>query len=121
MTSFASHGYHLARQILSPPDVLSLRDAIGETINRVARAFLAPFEMSCPDAPLEERLDRAAQTDRGYATALFRAVMADAHRDPRVEALCTHPRLTAVVRDLLHPAARTGQVIRPRAVLPTFA
>ena len=121
MNQLVSDGFQVALQVLSRDDVLSLRSAITDTIDAVARALRAPFETSCPAASFEERLDRVAATDRAYATVLFRAVLADAHRDPRMQALAIHPALTALITDLIHPFRWSGHVLRPRAVVPAFA
>lgn len=101
--------------------ILSFRSAVGETIDRFANAMRAPFAASYPDEPLEERLDRAAAKDRVYSLALFRATLADAHRDPRIEAVATHPRLSTSISGLLGPLTRTGQTIRARAAVSAFS
>ena len=121
MKELASQGYQVIRDVLSSSDIASMRLAITETIDRVAKAMRAPFAASFPEAAFEDRLDSIARHDRAYALALFRAVMADAQRDPRIDALARHPGLTAVISDLLAPLRRTGQVIRTRAVMPAFS
>lgn len=121
MNELAANGYEVVTNVLSAVEIDAMRDAITETIDRVAGALRAPAALSCPDAAFEERLDRIAEKDRGYALALFRAVMCDAQRDPRIEALTTHPGLTRTVQDRLDPLHRTGQVIRTRALIPVFA
>jgi len=121
MSEFACSGYEVVPDVLSAADIDAMRDAIRETIDRVAAALRAPVSLSCPEAAVEDRLDRIAQKDRGYALALFRAVMCDAQRDPRLEALITHAKLTETVQQRLGPLRRTGQVIRTRALIPVFS
>lgn len=121
MSELASQGYQVMRGILSSDEIAAMRLAVTETIDSVARAMRLPFSASCPDADLEDRLDHIARSDRAYAQALFRAAMADAQRDPRIEAISCHPRLTAILADLLSPMARMGHVIRTRAVVPAFS
>ena len=121
MNELASQGYQVVRGVLSSEDITSMRMAIAETINRVAGAMRAPFSASCPDVCVEDRLDRIAVHERAYALALFRAVMADAQRDPRIDAVSRHPRLTPIIAELLEPLTRTGHVIRTRAVVPVFS
>jgi ectoine hydroxylase-related dioxygenase (phytanoyl-CoA dioxygenase family) len=120
MNELATQGYQLIHHVLSSDDIHSMRLAITETIDRVARALRAPFSTSDPEAALEDRLDSIARHDRIYALALFRAVLADAQRDPRIAAIASHTRLTPLLSDLLAPLSRTGQVIRTRAVIPAF-
>jgi ectoine hydroxylase-related dioxygenase (phytanoyl-CoA dioxygenase family) len=121
MSELASQGYEVVRGVLSADEIAAMRAAITETIDRVASALRAPFSLSCPEAAFEERIDQIAAKDRGYALAVFRAVMADAQRDPRIEALITHSSLSSTIRNLLSPMHRTGQVIRLRAVIPAFS
>src|SRR5688500_12070513 len=101
MSELASQGYQVLRGILFPDDISSMRLAITETIDRVASAMRAPFATSDPDAAFEDRLDSIARHDRVYSLALFRAVLADAQRDPRIDALSQHSQLTPVLSDLL--------------------
>jgi ectoine hydroxylase-related dioxygenase (phytanoyl-CoA dioxygenase family) len=121
MKELSSQGYHVARTVLSSNEMTSLRDAISETIDRVARAFRAPFEASCPESLLEQRIDNIARLDRSLAVALFHAVMADAQRDPRIDALSCHSKLTSTIADVVRPLIRTGQVIRTRAAIPALS
>src|SRR5262245_19119991 len=114
MSELATQRYQVVPNVLSASDIEGMRAAITETIDRVAAALRAPASMSCPDASFEDRVDQIAAHDRGYALALFRAVMCDAQRDPRIEMLTTHPYLTSAVQELLAPMKRTGQVIRTR-------
>jgi len=121
MSRLASQGYQVLSNVLSTDEISGMRAAITETVDRVASVLRAPFSMSCPEASFEDRIERIATRDRGYGLALFRAVMADAQRDPRIEVIIDHPRLTANLRELLAPLTRTGQVIRPRAAVPAFS
>ncbi|MCR4374989.1 MAG: phytanoyl-CoA dioxygenase family protein, partial [Acidobacteria bacterium] len=75
---------------------------------------------SAPDAPFEQRLERVAVRDAAYATALFHAVMADAHRDARLQRLASHEALGGVVTHALGAFQVTGHVIRPRAIVPSL-
>src|SRR5688572_2713074 len=59
---------------------------------------------------IEERLEQVAARNRAYAHALYRAVLADAHCDARIEALVTRRRLRAAIDALLAPLVRDGQV-----------
>jgi ectoine hydroxylase-related dioxygenase (phytanoyl-CoA dioxygenase family) len=121
MSQFAAQGYTVLPGILSSDEIAGMRHAITETIDRVAGVLRAPYSTSCPDATFQDRVDQIAARDRGYALAIFRAVMADAQRDPRIDALVTHSGLASVIQELLSPLMRTGQVIRPRAVVPAFS
>jgi ectoine hydroxylase-related dioxygenase (phytanoyl-CoA dioxygenase family) len=121
MNALLSDGYAVSRNVLSPADLSGLRDAITETIDRTARALRMPFDESAPSAPFEQRLEHVAARDAAYATALFHAVMADAHRDARLQGLAEHAALGQVVAHALGPFQVTGQVIRPRAVVPSLS
>lgn len=113
-------GFHAARALLSDDDVAALREAITETIDRVARALRTPYAASLPEACLEDRLEQVARSDAAYAFALHHAVMADTQHDARLKALALHPRLRAVVADAISPLVPTGHAIRTRVVIPTF-
>jgi ectoine hydroxylase-related dioxygenase (phytanoyl-CoA dioxygenase family) len=121
MSPKLSNGYSVSRHVLSPADLSGLREAISETIDRTAHALRTPFEESAPDAPFDQRLERVAARDAAYATALFHAVMADVHRDTRLQALASHEHLGDLVARTLQPLRVTGQVIRPRAVVPSLS
>jgi ectoine hydroxylase-related dioxygenase (phytanoyl-CoA dioxygenase family) len=121
MSTLTSQGYQVVRNVFTSEEILEFRAAITETIDRVARVLRAPFDASCPAAPLEERIDRIAAKDRVYSVALFRAALADCQRDPRIEAIARHSRLTAVTEELLAPMTRTGQTIRARAAIPALS
>jgi len=115
-----SCGYAIGTEIFTPAEIHQLQTGITETINRIARGFLTPYETSCPELPFTERLERVAQQDRAYAVALVHAVFADAHRDPRIAGLAAHPRLLDAVTRLVAPRQITGQVIRIRVNIPSF-
>jgi ectoine hydroxylase-related dioxygenase (phytanoyl-CoA dioxygenase family) len=114
------HGYRVLPQILSRADICALRVAIEDSINRIARVMLTPFAESHPDAPIEERLERVARTDRAYASALLQVVMADAQRDQRLAGLAAHAALSASIRAVLAPEMPTGHVVRTRAAISAF-
>ena len=120
MNATLTKGFEVLRDVLRPEEVATLRGAVGDSIDRVARVMLTPFEQSRPEAVLEERLDRVAQQDRAYAAALLQVVMADAQRDPRLQALARHPGLAAAIAPLIAPHRACGEVIRTRAALPSF-
>ena len=63
-------GYAVGTGIFTPAEIHQMQTSITETINRIARGFLTPYETSCPELPLAERLERVAQQDRAYAVAL---------------------------------------------------
>ena len=52
---------------MTPAEIHQMQTSITETINRIARGFLTPYETSCPEVPLAERLERVAQQDRVVA------------------------------------------------------
>jgi hypothetical protein len=83
----ADCGFAMGHSIFSPAEVELMRTSIGDTIDRIARGFLTPFETSCPGLPLEERLECVAQQEQAYAYALLYGVFADAQRDPRLSLL----------------------------------
>jgi ectoine hydroxylase-related dioxygenase (phytanoyl-CoA dioxygenase family) len=115
-----SCGYAVGTEVFTAAEIQQMQTGITETINRIARGFLTPYETSCPEAPFAERLERVAQQDRAYATALIHGVFADAHRDPHIASLAEHPRLLDAVRSLMAPQQVTGQVIRVRVNIPSF-
>jgi len=121
MTELTREGFRVVSDILTKTDLSGMRDAITETIDRVARALRTSFDTSQPDAPFEERLDRIARHDRAYALALFHAVMADAQRDPRIARVADAPRLASILKDAVAPATVTGHVVRTRAVVPSLS
>lgn len=117
MHTLLSNGYQLVPDVLSHAEIVRLRDAITETVDRVAHALRTPFEESYPALDLEERLPAVAASDRAYAAALFHAVMADTQRDPRLGALAEHPELRAAVSTIISPRPWLGQVIRTRVAM----
>ncbi len=120
MSELSNQGYEVFRNVFTPEETNSLREGISETFDRMARALRAPFEASCPGLPLETRVDGIAENDRMYGFALSQAALVDSHRDPRIEALAVHPRLTEIVAEQLYPMTRTGQTIRARASISAF-
>ena len=120
MSAVLQEGYKVLPAVLTQEEIGSLRQAIADTIDRVARVMLTPFEASLPSAPLEERLERVAREDRAYASALLQVVMADAQRDARLAAVASHPALSEAIGALLAPESATGHVIRTRAAIPAF-
>ena len=113
-------GYAVGRDVFSPAEIDAMRSSITETINRIARGFLTPYDTSYPEAPFEDRLELVAQRDRAYAYALLHGVFADAQLDPRLADLTTHPELMSQVQELLAPRRVTGHVIRVRVNIPSF-
>jgi ectoine hydroxylase-related dioxygenase (phytanoyl-CoA dioxygenase family) len=120
MNAALQDGYTVLPAIFTQEEIASLRQAIADSIDRVARVMLTPFATSLPLAPIEERIERVARQDRAYASALLQVVMADAQRDPRVAAITTHPALSESIRPVLSPDSPTGHVIRTRAAIPAF-
>src|SRR5688572_24067772 len=120
MSDALQHGYTVLPAIFTHGEIATLRQAIADSIDRVARVMLTPFATSLPSAPIEERLERVAREDRAYASALLQVVMADAQRDPRMDAIATHPLLSESIITLLEPEVPTGHVIRTRAAIPAF-
>jgi ectoine hydroxylase-related dioxygenase (phytanoyl-CoA dioxygenase family) len=120
MSAALQDGFTVLPAIFTQEEIASLRQAITDSIDRVARVMLTPFAESLPSAPIEERLERVAREDRAYASALLQVVMADAQRDPRVAAIATHPSLNESIVTLLAPEVPTGHVIRTRAAIPAF-
>lgn len=116
-----ARGYCLLPQVLETREVAGMRQALNETIDRVAMALRTPFPASFPNAPFEERLEQIAARNPAYAHALYRAVLADAHLDPRIEALSTNRRLRTAIDALLAPLVRDGEVVRSHAVTPSFS
>jgi hypothetical protein len=114
-------GFRLAKSLLGRDDIERLRSAVNDSIDRVARSMLTPYETSCPGVPLEERLERVADRDRAYASALWQVVMADAQRDPRLADLPRHPALAAVISDVLAPATPSGFILRTRTASRAFS
>jgi ectoine hydroxylase-related dioxygenase (phytanoyl-CoA dioxygenase family) len=121
MSVVIGEGFQVLPGLLAPADIAAVRSAIEDSIDRVARVMLTPYETSCPTMPIETRLERAARQDRAYASALLQVVMADAQHDPRLSTLSDHPLLAAAVRSVLAPDVPVGHVIRARAAIPAFS
>jgi ectoine hydroxylase-related dioxygenase (phytanoyl-CoA dioxygenase family) len=115
------NGFRVAHALLDTSEVDALRGAICDSIDRVARVMLTPYDTSWPSAEIEERIERAARQDRAYASALLQVALADAQRDARLAALQDHPQLSSAIRSFLAPAEPTGIVVRARAAIPSFA
>ncbi len=120
MSAALQHGFTVLPAIFTQEEIASLRQAVADSIDRVARAMLTPFAASLPSAPIEQRLELVARDDRAYASALLQVVMADAQRDPRLAAIATHRSLSESIATLLAPEVPTGHVIRTRAAIPAF-
>jgi ectoine hydroxylase-related dioxygenase (phytanoyl-CoA dioxygenase family) len=121
MSAALQDGFAVLPAVFTQEEIASLRQAIADSIDRVARVMLTPFAASLPSAPIDERLERVAREDRAYASALLQVVMADAQRDPRLAAIATHPSLSESIVTLLAPDVPTGHVIRTRAAMPAFS
>lgn len=121
MSALRQGGFEVLSGVFSLAEVESLRSAITDSIDRVARVMLTPFETSLPAVPLEERLERVARHDRAYASALLQVVMADAQRDERLTAIARHRPLADAINEVLAPDVPTGYVIRTRAAIPAFS
>src|SRR5687768_1699295 len=120
MNAALQDGFAVLPAIFTQEEIASLRQAVADSIDRVARVMLTPFAASLPAAPIEERIERVAREDRAYASALLQVVMADAQRDPRVASITTHPVLSESIVTVLAPDIPTGHVIRTRAAIPAF-
>jgi hypothetical protein len=71
MSVALKEGFAVVPGVFSEREIAALRDAITETIDRVARAMLMPFASSLPSLPIDERLERVAREDRAYASVLL--------------------------------------------------
>src|SRR5262249_61971247 len=118
--SITSCGYAVGTGIFTPAEIHQMQTGITETINRIARGFLTPYETSCPELPFTERLERVAHQDRAYAAALVHAVFADAHRDPRIAGLAAPRQLMDAVTRRVAPPQTTGQGTRIRVTMPSL-
>ena len=115
---YAEQGY--ASLPLFDPELISAAQAdIAEHINRLSCAMYLPFERSCPDAPLANRLDRIYETDRSQANLLRVAICTDAHRGPRLQEIANDPRLIAAATRL-GGRSLSGTVDRVRASIASF-
>jgi hypothetical protein len=115
------NGYELVEDVFTPGEIAGFRVAVGETIDRLARGFLTPFEASRPELPVDLRLEEIARRDLAYAAALLHGVLADAQRDPRIAGLPRHPKLRALIEERLRPLQVTGTDLRVRANVPSLA
>lgn len=114
---FAEQGY-AAVPLFDPERVRAAADDIAEHIDRVARALYLPFEASCPEAPLAERIDRIYERERSVANLLRVAVCTDAHRGERLQ-VANDPQLIATAEEL-SGRALAGRIVRVRASIACF-
>ena len=117
-TQFAEQGY-AAVPLFDRASILAAREDIAEHIDRVSRALYLPFEQSCPDAPLTERIDRVYARERSIANLLRVAICTDAHRGPRLQALANDPRLIETA-EALCGRKLAGRIVRVRASIACF-
>ena len=117
-TLFAEYGY-AAVPTFDPEIVRAAADDIAEHIDRVSRALYLPFEQSCPDASLSERIDRVYAHERSVANLLRVAICTDAHRGPRLQALANDPRLIETA-ERLGGRKLSGKIARVRASIACF-
>lgn len=117
-TRFAEQGY-AAVPLFDPAIVRAAADDIAAHIDRVSRALYLPFEQTCPDAPLTDRIDRVYAHERSVANLLRVAVCTDAHRGARLQALANDPRLIATAEDLCGRKL-AGTIVRVRASIACF-
>lgn len=115
---YREQGY-AAIPLFDPALVEAAQADIAEHIDRVSRALYLPFEQSCPDAPLDERLDRIFATDQSQANLLRIAICTDAHRGPRLQAIANDPRLLAQA-ERISERSLSGSVVRVRASIASF-
>lgn len=115
---FAEQGY-AAVSLFEPELVREARADIAEHIDRVSRALYLPFDQSCPDAPLSERIDRIFAHERSVANLLRVAICTDAHRGPRLQALVHDPRLIDTA-ERLGGRKLPGKIARIRASIACF-
>lgn len=117
-TLFAGQGY-AAVPLFDPEIVRAAADDIAEHVDRVSRALYLPFEQSCPNAPLSERIDRVCAHERSVANLLRVAVCTDAHRGRRLQALANDARLIETA-ERLGGRALAGKIVRVRASIACF-
>ncbi|MEN3748189.1 phytanoyl-CoA dioxygenase family protein [Sphingomonas sp. HF-S3] len=116
--SYARDGYAIV-PLYDRTTIMAARADIVEQIDRVSRALYLPFEASCPDAPLEERIDRVFARDRSHADLLRRVVCTDAQRGPRLSAIAADPRLIETAQRI-GGRALAGSIVRVRASIASF-
>lgn len=105
---------------LGAEELDAMGQAVQETVERVARALRTPYAESEPQSDIFHRLQRVALRNPVYASALVAAVYADAHRDPRIEALKDDPRLFAAMEQLCGRFEPGGVTIRVRVNVPAL-
>src|ERR1700755_2559990 len=98
--TFETDGYATAH-LFGREEIMGLRAAVAEHIDRLSRALLMPRAETAPEAGYDERIEELAPRAPSYATLLGSAVATDAHRDPRAQALAEDRRLTEAARALL--------------------
>jgi hypothetical protein len=117
-TLFTEQG-HAAVPLFEPELVRAAETDIADHIDRVSRALYLPFDQSCPDAPLSERIDRVYARERSVANLLRVAVCTDAHRGPRLQALVNDPRLIDTA-ERLGGRKLSGKIARVRVSIACF-
>lgn len=115
---YAREGY-AAAPLFDPALIAAAQVDIEDHINRLSHALYLPFEQSCPDAPLAERLDRIFEQDQSLANLLRVAICTDAHRGPNLQAISNDPRLIAVAEQI-SGRPLSGAVVRVRASIASF-
>lgn len=115
---FAGQG-HAAVSLFDPEIVRAAQADISEHIDRVSRALYLPFDQSCPDAALTDRIDRVFAHERSVANLLHVAICTDAHRGERLQALANDPRLIETAAEL-SGRALSGKIARVRASIACF-
>ncbi|OSZ64194.1 hypothetical protein CAP40_16020 [Sphingomonas sp. IBVSS2] len=118
-TAFYRAQGHVALPLFDRALVEAAQADIAEHIDRLSHAMYLPFDRSCPDAPLAERLDRIYAHDRSQANLLRVAICTDAHRGPRLQAIANDPRLHAEA-ERIGERALAGKVVRVRASIASF-
>lgn len=118
-SAYQAGGFAVAA-LFDPQQVRDARRDIAEHIDRVSRALYLPFTASCPDEPLETRLQRIWQHDRSHANLLRLAVCTDAHRGERLQALAGSPELKEAAEQLAGQQLG-GSAVRIRASIDVFS
>lgn len=106
--------------LLRADELAAMGDAIGDTVDRVARALRTPYADSAPEQDLFHRLQTIALCNPVYASALLTAVYADAHLDPRIAGLQHDPRVLDAIAQVSGPFEPTGMTIRVRVNVPAM-